>query len=938
MMGLTLNHITYIPALAASLLLAGIVFANNRKHPANLSFTALILALCFWIFSTLQADTLKNPQLVLIWNRLAILGPLWIPSLFLAFSINFPNLTRDLTRRESLLLFLPPLFTAFLVPTNWNVSSVQIYDWGSDVTVGPLYSVLGLFFLIYMGSAAGILYNKYRRLSGIAKAQIKFLGLGVALTALVALTTNLILPILGTARYSIFGPPSSLILVSFVTYAIIRHRLMDIRLAIRAGILKLLMAVILAAGAYLLAQGYLVFLVEATPKRLLLIVAIAAGLVVLVYEPLNRFISGITDRVLFQREYSHQDLLKNLSKTMAESLKLDDLLLAIESTLKEVMRVKYVGFALLPAPGQTSHREATLRGFESLHYEWKEDDLLFEQVRANPQLIVYDELTREVSEMKEGPLRVRLEQVLEKMRQLEAGVVLPLPATEGVIGVIVLGEKIGGDAFNSSDLSTLETLMYQMATSIENASLFAETQSFNVKLRQEVARATDDLQKQNRKLSVLRRLDAIIINTLELSEMCQKIVDTVAWEMGYLAGFIALLEKEGQNLRAKAASSTPRLKKALEKLPQKLTNYVLDLRLDPSNAMTRAIHERRPIATDSFAEVYSPPLNKALADELQKTAQISHHVVYPLSAKGKALGVVVFGLPVPYSQLDEDDKDLLQAFMDEAGIAVENAQLYQELKAINQQLAAANEKLKSLDKMKDELVSVASHELRTPMTAIKSYLWMVINEKAGEIKNPKMLSYLKRAYESSERMINLVNDMLSVSRLDTGQLELELKPTDLKELVEGAVVDLAVTARQKGVTLTYEKPASILPKVLADEDRIREVLNNLIDNGIKFTPEGGRVLVNVAKKSKTLEVSISDTGPGIPREDLPRLFQKFGRLENSFVTAAETGGTGLGLYISRGIVELHHGKIWVRSKVGEGSTFIFSLRIVENEKQLVIPQ
>ncbi len=232
--------------------------------------------------------------------------------------------------------------------------------------------------------------------------------------------------------------------------------------------------------------------------------------------------------------------------------------------------------------------------------------------------------------------------------------------------------------------------------------------------------------------------------------------------------------------------------------------------------------------------------------------------------------------------------------------------------------------------MKDELVSIASHELRTPMTAIKSYLWLILNRYRDRL-DEKMQLYLDRAYESSDRMINLVNDMLSVSRLDTGRMELNLASTDLNVLIESVIEELSQRAKDLGLKLSFVTTKGQLPKVLIDSDKIREVIMNLLGNAFKFTPKGGSVTVGLQKikeeiTGEMLKVSISDTGRGIAKEDLPRLFQKFGRLASDFVTTAETSGTGLGLYIAKGIVGLHNGKIWAESKIGKGSTFFFTVK------------
>lgn len=567
---------------------------------------------------------------------------------------------------------------------------------------------------------------------------------------------------------------------------------------------------------------------------------------------------------------------------------------------------------------------------------------LFGYVRANPELLVYDELGRIITQLpdKKAGQRSILQAIQQEMQAKGFAVVVPLTATGGVIGALILGEKKGRDAFTSTDIELLEQLSYQAGVAIENASLFEETKQFNVRLQHEVKVATRDLEQRNRRLTVLRKLDHIILNTLDVGEIAQKIVELVAWEMGFDGAFLALLE-DGVNgkpiLRATAISSTPALKKVVQKLPKPLQEYTLELDLDPSNLLCRAIKERRPFPTDDFADLYTPPLNAQLARAVQKVSGIKHNVVYPLSAKGKAMGVVAFGLPRPYNKLTQDDLELIEAFMDEVGIAIENAQLYQQLQAVNESLRQANIRLKQMDKMKDELVSIASHELRTPMTAIKSYLWMALNKGDRELSE-KIRKYIHRALESSDRMIDLVNDMLSVSRLEGGRIELDRKPIDVSKIIHDVLADLQPKAGEKGLKLEAQISQD-LPPASADVERLREVLMNLIGNAIKFTEEGS-VVIRVEQQNQPspqqlttnnqpsyLWISVQDTGKGIPKDDIPRLFKKFGRLEQGdFSKMAESqGGTGLGLYISKGIIELHGGQIWVESVPEKGSVFTFSV-------------
>lgn len=246
------------------------------------------------------------------------------------------------------------------------------------------------------------------------------------------------------------------------------------------------------------------------------------------------------------------------------------------------------------------------------------------------------------------------------------------------------------------------------------------------------------------------------------------------------------------------------------------------------------------------------------------------------------------------------------------------------------ELQSANEKLKELDKLKDEFVSLASHELRTPMTAIKSYLWMTLQGDAGPLNDTQKL-YLERAYSSVERLIKLVNDMLNISRIESGRVTVELQKTDLYKLTQEVVDDVQPRAGELGVHVAIS-PGNNLPEVIADPDKIKEVLFNLLGNSLKFTPKGGSITVSFGQNADMIETTVTDTGTGISPENISKLFQKFSMLAESYSANKNATGTGLGLYISRSIIDLHNGKIWALSDgVDKGSKFSFSLKVFKED-------
>lgn len=320
--------------------------------------------------------------------------------------------------------------------------------------------------------------------------------------------------------------------------------------------------------------------------------------------------------------------------------------------------------------------------------------------------------------------------------------------------------------------------------------------------------------------------------------------------------------------------------------------------------------------------------------------ELDIYVYKVLSVKGEIVGLLILGDKASGEIYSDEDLRILNILAPEVSVAIQNAKSYDKIKKFNvtltqevqkatADLRVANEKLKELDKLKDDFVSVASHELRTPMTAIKSYSWMALNRPDIKLSD-KMKKYLSRTLISTDRLINLVNDMLNISRIESGRVEVTPKPFDIKELVNDVLAEVSAKAAEKNLYLQVLN--SQIPEVFADPDKVHQVLLNLVGNALKFTPQGGSITISFLSDGQMVETIVKDSGVGISRDDLSALFKKFGRLDNSYVAAATSGGTGLGLYISKILVDIMKGKIWASSEgVGKGSTFAFSLPIASQK-------
>ncbi|PIP18547.1 MAG: sensor histidine kinase, partial [Parcubacteria group bacterium CG23_combo_of_CG06-09_8_20_14_all_35_6] len=241
-------------------------------------------------------------------------------------------------------------------------------------------------------------------------------------------------------------------------------------------------------------------------------------------------------------------------------------------------------------------------------------------------------------------------------------------------------------------------------------------------------------------------------------------------------------------------------------------------------------------------------------------------------------------------------------------------------------LESAYEELKVLDHAKSEFVSIASHQLRTPLTAIKGYISMILEGSYGSLQE-KTKESLTKVYQANERLIKLVNDLLDLSRLESGKIEIQKKKTSLDVMVTNVVEMLKIQAQNKNLYLKMKKPRELIPQLDIDEQKISQAVLNIIDNAIRYTENGGIVIeVSLEKEEKKIVIEIKDTGLGMDKKDIQDLFESFSR--GKVATKHWTEGAGLGLYIAKKFVEMHNGKIWAESDgIDKGSSFFIELPI-----------
>ena len=349
----------------------------------------------------------------------------------------------------------------------------------------------------------------------------------------------------------------------------------------------------------------------------------------------------------------------------------------------------------------------------------------------------------------------------------------------------------------------------------------------------------------------------------------------------------------------------------------------------------RDIFSLRPQIQETHQKVivsdYLEGKDVGLGKELNsKSIAVIVRLVPSLKRHTESVGEILLGPKKNGDPYTNEDIRLLQIIANELVVAIQNALRFEEIENFNVTLQAkvnvatlklrkANERLKALDETKDDFISMASHQLRTPLTSIKGYISMIIEGDAGKLTKVQH-DMLGQAFFSSQRMVYLIADLLNISRLKTGKFVIEPAPVNLATMVQQELVQLQETAASRDLTLSYHKPDDF-PDVMLDETKTRQVIMNFVDNAIYYTPAGGHIEVQLVNTPMTIELRVVDDGIGVPKSEQPHLFTKFYRAGNA--RKARPDGTGLGLFMAKKVIIAEGGSLLFDSQEGKGSTFGF---------------
>ncbi len=437
-------------------------------------------------------------------------------------------------------------------------------------------------------------------------------------------------------------------------------------------------------------------------------------------------------------------------------------------------------------------------------------------------------------------------------------------------------------AFSDKEIALLKTFADQAVIAIQNVRLFNET---NEALEQQTATAEVLQVISSSPTDVQPVFDAIAERAMTLCEARIGAVTRFDGELLHLVAFHGVTEQAADTMRA----SFP-------------------LRPGREAGTARAIAERAPI---QIPDVLADP-DYALKDEARRAGYRSNLAV-PMVQDGEVVGSIVVCRAQVGAFPDKQVK-LLQTFADQAVIAVQNVRLFNEIRDKSRQLEIANQH-------KSEFLANMSHELRTPLNAVIGFSEVLLERMFGEL-NEKQEDYLKDIFTSGKHLLSLINDILDLSKIEAGRMELDLGDFEAAEAIANAMTLVRERAQTHGINLSLEA-SDALGEIRADERKFKQILLNLLSNAVKFTPDGGTVTVHAAIEGNTIQVAVQDTGVGISAEDQLVVFDEFKQVGRHYTNKHE--GTGLGLSLTKRFVELHGGTLVLQSEPGVGSTFSFTL-------------
>jgi GAF domain-containing protein len=470
-------------------------------------------------------------------------------------------------------------------------------------------------------------------------------------------------------------------------------------------------------------------------------------------------------------------------------------------------------------------------------------------------------------------------------------VIVPLLRHDEAVGTLAVTRREPG-GFTDDEIALLKTFADQAVIAIENARLLTELQART----QELSRSVGELQ-------ALGEVGQAISSTLDLETVLTTIVSR-AVQLSALDGGVVFEYDEGTEEFVQRAGTDPGGALAEARRTTRIRKG--------EGVLGRTAITLEPI---QVPDITVPAAYEGRLREILVESGVRAILAVPMVREGRLIGCLGVTRNQP-GEFPAETIELLRTFATQSALAIQNARLFHEIEDKSRQLEAAS-------RHKSEFLANMSHELRTPLNAVIGFSEVLLQRMFGAL-NEKQDEYLKDIYASGQHLLSLINDILDLSKIEAGRMELAPAPFHLPSALENAVTLVRERAARHGIALHLDLDPR-LDQLVGDERKVKQVLLNLLSNAVKFTPEGGRISLKAGRRDGAVEISVTDTGIGIAPEDQAAIFEEFRQVGSDETRKQE--GTGLGLTLAKKFVELHGGRIWVESKLGTGSTFTFTLPV-----------
>ncbi|HCI45618.1 MAG TPA: hypothetical protein DE315_08860 [Candidatus Omnitrophica bacterium] len=485
----------------------------------------------------------------------------------------------------------------------------------------------------------------------------------------------------------------------------------------------------------------------------------------------------------------------------------------------------------------------------------------------------------------------------------------PLLLAVGVFTIILGTVLILLLVSKTEQLSRLQTSLREMTKSFNDLD---EQAKLIVRTDLELNKAQEELDKRLNGLDALQKTSRLISTTLDEEEIFKRLDQSLIVDLGFEKNLICVYDKD-QALQC-------RLNVGFS--PEDVQFVVTSL--EKERSLTQALKEGH-----AFTSAAS---SKQAKESIIRIFDVEHFVLTPILTQNNISGILFVGNRSNASAITEGDEELVSVLANQIGQALENARLFEQAYVASQvleskvqertkQLALALEEVKEINKMKSEFISAVSHELRTPLTSIKGYASLLITGKLGAVPET-VKERLEKINAHSDNLVKMINNLLDIARIESGRVEMKMEKCDIAAIIETAHDLLTPQMREKNLQWKTDISEGI-PALVLDKHQVERIFINLVGNAIKFTPENGTITVRVRHDPRAAAIEVSDTGIGVSKADLNKLFDEFYRVDNEINQSVK--GTGLGLSLVKKIVDVHKGKIWVTSELTRGTTFHFTL-------------